>query len=190
MVGIEAARIGQHPHSGCSERLRLEPNGRARPIERDAIGTNANYGDTPGTQTANLPGESQSARAQLIVRELRGCSCRARYEVGDADSSLEQELLFPRPEQALGEAGAVQGGPEAIARPGKVMPRSRGVETRIDAAEEDLQIGRDQIWHGAPVRSCQIGSAGALLVHALSLWLSQILRARFVGLFRHAIHGA
>jgi hypothetical protein len=89
MVGIEAAGVGQYPHGRRLQRLGLEPGRRARPIERDAVGAYAYNGDTSGTKTAELPGESSPAGAELIICEFRGSGGRPGYQVRDADALLE-----------------------------------------------------------------------------------------------------
>ena len=41
---------------------------------------------------------------------------------------------------SFGETGGVQRGPEAVARPGEVMPDRPRVQPRVDAAEQDAQV--------------------------------------------------
>jgi hypothetical protein len=154
MVRIEPAGIRQHPHCRPPERVGLESDGCARPIERGAIGANPDYGNTPGAKPVDLPLEPPPTAAKLRVRELRSRRGGTGYQVGDADSLLEQKLLLRGVEQSPREAGAIQGGPESVAGPGKVMTGCRGVETGIDAAEENPQIGRNEIRYRAPVCCC------------------------------------
>jgi hypothetical protein len=70
-----------------------------RPSERDAVGAYSDHGHTSRTKTADLPGESFPAGAELLVCELRGGGGSAAYEVRDTDSLLQQQRLFPRLEQ-------------------------------------------------------------------------------------------
>jgi hypothetical protein len=48
-------------------------------------------------------------------------------------------------EEPRREAGAMQHRPEAIARPAEVLLHRRRVQAGIDPAEEDFQIGRDDV---------------------------------------------
>jgi predicted PurR-regulated permease PerM len=50
--------------------------------------------------------------------------------------------------QPRGEAGAVQGRPEAVARPGEVVSGGGGVQPRVDAGEQDAQAGSDDVGDG------------------------------------------
>jgi hypothetical protein len=96
VVGIEPTRVGKHPHGRCAERLRLEPDGGARPVEGDPVGSNTDDRNTPGTKAANLPGESLPGGAELIVAKLRGSGRSPPDEVGDTDTILEQLVLLRR----------------------------------------------------------------------------------------------
>jgi hypothetical protein len=54
----------------------------------------------------------------------------------------------------------VQCRPEAISRPGEVVPRGPGVEAGIDAAEQDLEIWTDQVWNRTAYRSRNLSPGG------------------------------
>jgi hypothetical protein len=48
-------------------------------------------------------------------------------------------------ELARGDAGTVQRGPEAVARPGEVVADLGRAQGRVDAAEEDVEAGPDDV---------------------------------------------
>lgn len=73
---------------------------------------------------------------------------------------LQQLVLLPRREEPRRESGAVNRRPEAIARPPEMTADRRGVEAGIDAAEEDVEIRRDDVRQGFAVRGGEIGFAG------------------------------
>jgi hypothetical protein len=62
---------------------------------------------------------------------------------------------------ALGEARGVEGGPEAVARAGEVVPAPRGVEPRVDAAEQDRESGGDHVVDAAVGGGEELGARGA-----------------------------
>src|SRR5262245_43733322 len=72
--------------------------------------------------------------------------------------------MLRRREQARRETGREQRRPEPVARSGEVVARPRGVETRIDPAEQDTQVGRDHILECLRRGGEQVGTGG--LAHA------------------------
>src|SRR5437763_4034258 len=65
-----------------------------------------------------------------------------------------------RREQARGEAGGVERGPEAIAGAGEVIAGCAGIQAGIDAAEEHAQVWRDDIRHSPAGRLSDLGLGG------------------------------
>jgi hypothetical protein len=63
---------------------------------------------------------------------------------------LFKELaLFMGPQEPLGEPSCMDRGPETVARTCEVMPRGPGVQSGIDAAEQDAKARRDEVFEGA-----------------------------------------
>src|SRR4249919_1936316 len=96
-------------------------------------------------QSGDLFVQYGSALDELLGAELVRAGGGARDDVGDAEPKAEQLLLLIGPEDAPGEAGAVQGRPEAVAGPGEVVPGGGGVQAGVDAREHHTQAGRDDV---------------------------------------------
>jgi len=77
--------------------------------------------------------------AELGAGELGGLRGGAGCDVGDAEAIAGHLGLLGRPQQAVGEAGQVQRGPEPVARPGEVPAGRRRVQARVDPAEQHVQ---------------------------------------------------
>src|SRR5258707_14750035 len=58
---------------------------------------------------------------------------------------LQQLALLGRMEEPRREAGSVNRRPEAVTRPPEVLLDGGGVETGVDAAEEDVEIAGDDV---------------------------------------------
>src|SRR5207253_1426691 len=68
-------------------------------------------------------------------------------DIGDAIPSPQQLTFLEGRQEAIRETGSVKCGPKAISRTGKVMPDRRGVKTRIDPAEKELEPGLNDVRH-------------------------------------------
>src|SRR5439155_13683120 len=141
----EATRIGQHPYPGLADGLALRAHRRVAAAERRPVGGDPDDREPPRLEPGDLRVQDAGARQEFLGPELVGAGGRARDDVGDAESEAEQPLLLIGPEDALGEAGAVQGGPEAVPGPGEVVPGGGGVQARVDARERDARAGRDDV---------------------------------------------
>jgi hypothetical protein len=71
----------------------------------------------------------------------------------------QQLAIFRGMEKPRREAGAMQRGPEAVARTRKVKPRGGRIETGVDAAEEDGEVRREDIAQPLAARPVEIGGA-------------------------------
>ena len=90
----------------------------------------------------------RAAFDQLFARELVRGGGRAGDDVRDAEAELQQLALLRRMEEPRRESGAMERRPEAIAGTAEVLLHGRGVETGIDAAEEDVEMRRDDVRQG------------------------------------------
>ena len=66
-------------------------------------------------------------------------------------------MLLPGRENVRRKSGAVERGPEAIARTAEVMTDGGGVESRIDPAEENIEFVGDQVRNGEMDRRGKFG---------------------------------
>jgi hypothetical protein len=137
--GVEATGVGEDPQAGRAQRFLLRADGGARAGERDAVGGHAGHRDETGTVCFGECAEAGAAVAELGAGELGGLRGGAGRDVGDAEAVAGQLGLLGRPQQAVGEAGQVQCGPEPVARPGEVPAGRRRVQARVDPAEQDVQ---------------------------------------------------
>src|SRR5436190_270752 len=86
-----------------------------------------------------------SALDELLRAQFVRAGGGARDDVGDAEPEAEQLFLLVGPEDAAGEAGAVQSGPEAVPGPREMVSGGGGVQAGVDAREHHPQAGRDDI---------------------------------------------
>jgi hypothetical protein len=86
--------------------------------------------------------------AQVRRRQLRRRRRGPLDQVGDPEAESEQLVLLVGDEHPVGEAGAGQDLPEAVAGPGEVPAELGGAQPGVDAAEQDPQTGRDHVGDG------------------------------------------
>src|SRR5690242_20347560 len=98
MMGIEAARVGQHPHGGALEGFGLEANAGPRPAEPGAKRADAEHRDAAWTVAPDLGPEAPAAPPQLVGRKLIRRRAGPRYEIGDAEPEGQEALLLPGPQ--------------------------------------------------------------------------------------------
>lgn len=156
MIGVESAGIRQNPQSRFTDSLDLRTNRRVRSVEARPIGAKAENSDQSRRILANLSDQGTSAGSILFIAELR---CRRRctaYQVGNSVSGLEQLVVLPWSEKTFREARPVERRPEAITGSPEVQACCAGVETRVDADEEDSKIGPDQVRDAFPIRALQL----------------------------------
>ena len=156
MVGIQTARIGQHPESALSDALGLRPDTRPGPLEGKSIGTDSHHCNPRWPVAANLTLQPETAAAEFSRSKLRRRSSTPCHQVGNAELQLEQNALLPGTHQAGSKSSEMQRGPETISRPGKVVPGGSGVESRIDPTEQNFEVGTDQIGNPFPCRRDEV----------------------------------
>ena len=74
----------------------------------------------------------------------RSNSCCSAAESGSSSNRRQQSLLERR-EQSIGETAPMQGRPETIARPRKMMPDRPRIQARVDPHEQDPQVGGNHV---------------------------------------------
>jgi len=154
-MGVEPARVGQHPHDRAGQILRLTPEAGSRAIERDAKSSNPHDRDRTRAKSSHPPFEPAPASAEFIKRELRGRGRRSRYQIRDAATAVEQRLRLPWVQTPRRESGRVQRWPESVAGTREMVPGRSGIEPRIDAAEEHVEASGDDVADGRAFRGTQ-----------------------------------
>jgi serine/threonine-protein kinase len=160
VVRVQPARVRQHPHARSADRVRLEAERRFRARERDAVRRHAEHREHLRSVLAHLGVERLTALYHLAVGHFGGGRGRARHHVRDAVPEWQQFALLARIEQPRGEAGGEERGPKPVAGPPEVAPDGRGVQARIDAAEQHLQPVRDHIGKCGVLRGEQLRARG------------------------------
>jgi hypothetical protein len=140
--------------------LGLQPERRRRTTERRAIGPHADESDRAGPEAADLGGKLLSTGDELGVGELIGRRGGAIDQVGEAIAQAEQLRVLGGMKQARRESRRVQRRPEAVAGAREVKARRGGIEAWVDAAEQDLQAGRDDVAQAPAGRRLKSGLIG------------------------------
>ena len=146
VVGIQPTWIRQHPEPRWSKTIWLPANCRCRPPERDAVSADSDDSDPTGMIASGLSREPGTAANQLVGRQLVGARGGSRHEIGDAAATCQQFRFFPRRQHPIGEACRVERAPEPVSGPREVVTSCGRVEPRIDAAKQNGEIWRDQVW--------------------------------------------
>ena len=162
MVGIQPAGVRQHPKLCLLEQLRLRADRGPRLIESETIRSDSHNRYRSRAITADLPCQSLPPSPKLIGVEFGRARRRPGNQIGDTDPIVEQESLLPGAHQPVGKACQVKRRPESIARAGEVMPGCGGIESGIDAAEEDIQSWPYQVRNCSPLRRGQLGTTRAI----------------------------
>ena len=90
LVGVESARIRDHPQLGGSERLRLATEGRPRLVKGGAVRRDPGDGDDVRTVLGGEVAQPLPSLAQLIGRDLRRPRRRPGHQVGDPDPTIDE----------------------------------------------------------------------------------------------------
>jgi hypothetical protein len=136
VVRVQAARIGQQPHSSAFETLGLRADRSLLALEGMAISPDAKKSDYPWPVAPDFARQAPSPADEFLRRELVRRRRAAVDEVGDAVAAFQQFGLLRRGEFPLGKTCQMQGGPEAVAGPREVMAGGCGVKARVDADEK------------------------------------------------------
>src|SRR5262249_51904176 len=160
VMGVEAAGIGKNPGVAAAEGGVLEADAGVFDAGDDAEGPDADKGDDGGAPTFDFRFKTLAAGAKFVVSEFIGAGGGAGNGVGDAEVEVEREGAFKGGEEARGEAAAVERGPEAVAGAAEVAADGGGVETGVDADEQDDQVFADEIRDGLVVRGEELRFGG------------------------------
>ena len=186
VICVETARVGQHPDERAGQAILLRSKNGAGAIERGSIGADADHRDDAGLIAPYLAFEPLPACSKLIGPELVSGNSGAGDEIGNAAPARQQFLLFPGLEPARRESGSVQGRPEPVAGPRKMVAGGGRVQAGIDAAEQDIESLCDHVTQCSTRRGPEIfrtrpaAFRRCLIAHSLILNGSRIGRQRFL----------
>ena len=122
-MSVEAARVGQDPHSRPARQLRLRPDRRPRLPESGPVGSDTQYREPRDAKFGRLGGQYHAACSELPGVKFIGSRGGAGYDVRDAEAGVEQPVLLGWLKLPVSEPGPVQGRPEPVTRPGEVVAR-------------------------------------------------------------------
>jgi hypothetical protein len=145
IVRVQTARVREDPDLRGTDRFVLQTQLRFRAIECGAVGADADDGEVPRCVAFHFAREDLPAFDQLFAGQLGGGGGGAGDDVGDADAEVEELALLGGREEARREAGAMERGPEAVPGSSEMLLDGSGVEAGIDAAEEDVEVRRDDV---------------------------------------------
>ena len=90
---VEAARVGQHPDLGATDRLWLAADRCGGPEERHAVAGDPEEGHGRGPVTLHLLDDPRPSGADLVIGELRRGGRGPRHQVGNANP-ISQEFTL------------------------------------------------------------------------------------------------
>ena len=90
LVGVQPARVGQHPQLGAGQVVRLAADLRGRQGERLAIRSEAEHGDHLRPHPFDEPGERAAPERSCARGELVGARRGERHDVADAHAGGEE----------------------------------------------------------------------------------------------------
>ncbi len=145
---VESGGVGQDPNLGPADGFGLETELGFFAVEGDAVGSDADDGDETRLIAEDFAGEDFSAFAKLVGAELVGHGGGAGTHVGDAKVPFQEAMGVERGDEGRREAAFVHGRPEAVAGPCEMVADGGGVQAGVDADEEDVEIGSDDVGDG------------------------------------------
>ena len=131
--------LGRSQRRAPPSRSGCPPTSRSGPAKGDPVGFHAQHRHEGRAQLGNLRFQVGSALTQLFRGEVAGCPGRGCHQVRDADAPVQEAPLLRGGEQPIGETGQVQRLPEAVTRPGKMLPQRAGHPAGIDSAKQHPQ---------------------------------------------------
>jgi hypothetical protein len=152
---------------GTLERLARVAKGDVAAAERLPEAGDAQHRHDLWPHPAHDFAQALAALAQLVGGQLVGAGRCDRNEVGDAHALGEQFRLRVRRHAARRvdhgrrDPGAVQGRPEPVAAAGEVRIHRRRPQARVDADEQQPDVGAEQVVDRRPVERLQLGAAEA-----------------------------
>jgi hypothetical protein len=125
VVGIDPARVRQHPHRAASDPLVAGADPRVRPPEGGPVRGHADDGNERWAPPEHLRGQALRSLTQGFCRELVGGPRGPGNQIGDTETVAEQQRVFEGLEATIGELSEMERWPEAIAWTSEVIGRRR-----------------------------------------------------------------
>ena len=123
--------------------------------ERPAVGLLADERDRSGAELEGDAPEPVGRIREVGTTQVARPGGRAGGRVRRADAVVEQLELLARLEQPRREPRVVEQAPEIVARVGEVSVCCRRHAARVDAAEDNLEAGREHVRNRA-LRWCKV----------------------------------
>ena len=127
------------------EGFALSSNPRTAQSECVAIGPDAEERHHLRTVTPHLRGQPLSPFHEFVGLQLSRRGGTAVHHIGDSIAGLQELGLLRRMKLERREPGLMQRRPEAVAGAREMVARGGGVQAGVDADEQDLQAGRDDV---------------------------------------------
>lgn len=156
---IEPARVRQNPGRRPGESIGEPPPANSGFADHRRKGSLAEERDNSRSVAAHLRLELRTRLPELVRRYFIGPSSCPGDHSGYATAVFEQPALLGRMQAHVGETGEVQHRPEAITAVGEVVTIGDRRGGRIDSAEDDLEVVRQNVC----VVTGQPGTNAALL---------------------------
>src|SRR5690606_31469375 len=163
--GVQAAGIGQHPEQRATESLVLNSQGNLALPKCFAVRSNSQncYIGRPVLLYLFL---QPATPGNILFRlQFAGSRRRALNKVSDAITELQQLPFLVRPQHTVRDTSCVESGPEAVARPGKVMANRTREKPRVDATKQHFQSRSNDIWNMCSLRPGECILIWSLLGH-------------------------
>jgi hypothetical protein len=148
VVGVQAARIRQHPERNAVQALDLATDGLDSTTKSSLVRATPENRDSFRPRGRNQSMQPRNARDQFFVSDFVGASGRTIHEIRDSDPASEQVIVLIRAELPISEARPVQGWPEPVARGCEVQARRTRARAGIDADEENSKAVGNEVWDG------------------------------------------
>src|SRR5581483_880288 len=152
-AGVQPARRRHDVHGPAPDGRVLDTGGGA-PVDGGPPPREADEHDGTRLQPVHEARHARVAGAVLVGRELVRAHGRPLDEIGEADVIGAQRV--PRVAVARDDPGVECRGPEAIARTGEPDARVRGVQARVEPADEQPHVRVDDVRQRARTRKRQV----------------------------------
>src|SRR5262245_38824415 len=105
MMGVQPARVGQHPNQGFMQAFGLLAERGLGLLESMPIRADAEHRYGARCVTLHSREKSASARDELFRRQFVSRCCRTSDQIRYTTTRPQQLAFFPRREQSVSEAG-------------------------------------------------------------------------------------
>jgi hypothetical protein len=159
-VGVEAAGVGEDPGVAAAEAFVLKADAGVFDPGDDAVGTNADESDHGGTPAFDFGLEPLATGAKFLIGEFIGAGGCTFDDVGDAKLEVEEKGLFKRRIDARRKPATKKSGPEAVTGAPEVVADGGGVESRVNACENDDEVFGGEIRDNLLARGEELSFGG------------------------------